>query len=108
MTALKVFGQETGVPYEYLSSLDFYQFWVSCGAKNKKYIPLVDVFCKRNALQMNTGEVQSQIHWIAKASGHYKPIVPNHDPPDAWINDYPRDMRDEILERHSPKPKFTS
>jgi hypothetical protein len=53
MVALLAYTQETGVDKDILSKLDYHQFWIAYGAKRRKYLRLVDIFCKGNALQMN-------------------------------------------------------
>lgn len=108
MATLKPLSLETGIPIKELENLKPHSFIYAASPHKPKLIKTHNIFGHKSPLLLPRGAVMSQTHTIVKNSGYYKPIQTNTIALDDRIDDIPINVRESMIQRSHPKPKFNS
>ena len=102
---LSPLSKEIGVGLDELLSNRQHSFRLKIWPKKAFKYKTCDLLWKNSPLLIKPWKVRSINSMIAKKSMFYKPCIPPKTELE-WIEDMPRDIREEILNQEAPKPRF--
>lgn len=104
---VKPLGQETNIPVFELLRLKQFEFYIHAGDKRPRKLKLKNTFWTGSPLLLSSGQVRSLNHRTITETSMYKPIVEAHNTVEEWTENFPRDLKQQVRDASSPKPKFT-
>ncbi len=101
----KMLRNRTGIPLKMMETLKKYQFVIKAGERAPIIKRTPGILTRAKSLYMNQREVRAFNKRMVEESGYYKPVLPVH-PKEDRMDDFPRDWKEQLLNEHSPKPKY--